>query len=77
MDGNRFMQAQNLGGYLAYSDYSQPSYGYGALNGGGGYGGYGNYGVSGYGSPTGGYGNPNIGSSRGAQNTPWSGKSLI
>ncbi|KAI3806094.1 hypothetical protein L1987_21986 [Smallanthus sonchifolius] len=68
MDSNRFMQQNSGGGYPAYSGYGQPSYGFGAPNGGAG---YGSYGVGGYGGPAGAYGNPNVGSSPNALKSPW------
>ncbi|KAL8224976.1 hypothetical protein R6Q57_017533 [Mikania cordata] len=74
IDGNRFMQQNSGGSYPAYTGYGQPSYGFGAPNGGAGYGGYGSYGASGYGGPVGAYGNPNVGSNPNAIKSPWVGQ---
>ncbi|KAD6120060.1 hypothetical protein R6Q59_026089 [Mikania micrantha] len=74
IDGNRFMQQNSGGGYPAYTGYGQPSYGFGAPNGGAGYGGYGSYGASGYGGSVGAYSNPNVGSSPNALKSPWVGQ---
>ncbi|KAK1551595.1 hypothetical protein Q3G72_000948 [Acer saccharum] len=69
IDGNRFMQPQSTaGGFPSYLGYGAPGYGYGAAGTGVGYGGYGGYGIVGYGGagtgfggPTGAYGNSNAG----------------